>query len=126
LKDWKGSGTILLIDDEILARTVGKRLLEKAGFDVLVASDGPQGIDIFRENKDEISAVLLDFVMPKMNGEEVFHELSDIEKDVKVIICSGYNEQEAVSNLKAVGLAGFIQKPYRNKELMTKLRALLT
>lgn len=121
-QSWHGKGTILVVDDEKTVRTVAKAMLNKLGFTVLTADDGISGIEIFKNNIDDIGAVLLDMTMPHMNGEETFEELRRIRRDVQVILSSGYNEQEAISRFPGQGLAGFIQKPYRVDELVHVLQ----
>ncbi len=105
-------GTILIIDDEETIRATASMMLESFGFSVLTAQDGEVGVEVFREHQNEISAVLLDMTMPKMNGEECFRELRNLDPSVIVILSSGYNEQDATNRFAGKGLAGFIQKPY--------------
>ena len=123
IEHWKGSGTILVVDDEDAVREVATALLNDFGFSTLTASDGEDGVRIFRENQDEIKAVLLDLTMPNMNGEEAFYEMKKIRNDVKVVISSGYSEQAAMEHFSGEGLAGFIQKPYRVQELISAIRS---
>ncbi|MBN2583665.1 MAG: PAS domain S-box protein [Planctomycetes bacterium] len=123
--DWHGSGTILVVDDEDTVRSVTKMMLTRLGFDVLTAEDGVRALDVFRRRADEIVCVLLDMTMPRMGGEEAFRELRQIRRDVKVILCSGYNEQDATNRFAGKGLAGFMQKPYQMEILSRKLRAAL-
>ena len=118
------SGTILVVDDEESIRALAKLVLERSGVKVLTAEDGRKGVEIFRKHQDEISVVLLDMTMPHMGGEEAFDEIRKIRKDVRVILSSGYNEQQVTSGFVGKGLAGFIQKPYRPSELIEKLRQL--
>ncbi len=122
---WRGTGTVLLVDDEETVRVVGQRMLELAGFAVLTAADGRQAITLFRQHLDKIVCVLLDLTMPHMDGEEAFRELRRIRSDIRVILSSGYGEQEVTSRFAGKGLAGFIQKPYRSSALAAKLREVL-
>ena len=119
---WQGHGTILVVDDEESVRNIAKMMLEKAGLKVLTAADGGQCMKIFRQHSDEISAILLDMTMPHMDGRETYRELRKIRPDIKVILCSGYNEQDATSRFSGKGLAGFIQKPFRIQTLIQKIR----
>jgi len=125
-REWQASGTILLVDDEEVVRDVERRRLEKMGFTVLTAANGPEAIDIFRDHASEIRVVLLDLTMPGMGGDEVFHELRKIRPDVKVIISSGYGEQELRERFDGQTLAGVLQKPYRMNVLIAKLHEALT
>jgi PAS domain S-box-containing protein len=121
-KRWQGSGTILVVDDDETVRTLAGRMVEKLGFQTLFACDGREAIAIYMAHQDEIVCVLLDLTMPHMDGEETFRELRRINKDVRVIMSSGYNEQEVTQRFLGKGLTGFIQKPYRLAVLEEKLK----
>ena len=121
-RSWRGSGTILLVDDEETVRAVGRRMLERLGFEVRCARDGREGVEMFEQHADEIDLVLLDMTMPRLNGEEAFREIRRIRADVRVILMSGYNEQEAIGRFAGKGLAGFMQKPLSVDALRAELR----
>jgi CheY-like chemotaxis protein len=106
------SGTALIVDDEETVRDVGTEMLKEFGLNAVVACDGLEAIDIFKNNP-EITFVILDLTMPRMDGEQCFHELRKINPDAKVIMSSGFNEQEVTQKFVGKGLAGFIQKPYK-------------
>ena len=110
--EWKGAGTVLLVDDEETIRALGSEMLRELGFEVITAEDGRQAVDIFTEQK-EVDLVILDLTMPHLDGEQTFRELRLIRPDVKVIMSSGYNEQEVTQKFLGKGLAGFIPKPYK-------------
>jgi len=74
--------------------------------------NGLDGVEVYHQHQHEIVAVLLDMTMPKLDGKGCFRELRRINKDVKVVLSSGYNEQEATSRFNGKGLSGFLQKPY--------------
>ena len=112
-----GSGKILLVDDEELIRITGKQLLEEMGFIVLLAKDGIEAIKMFKEEKNTIDLVIMDMIMPKMNGREAFFKLKEINENCKVIISSGFIKDEKLELLMEKGLAGFIRKPFSNLEL---------
>jgi len=118
---WRGTGTVLLVDDEESVLGIGSEMLRELGFDVITALDGLQGIDLFIENKEKITCVILDLTMPHLDGEQTFRELRRLQADVKVIMSSGYNEQEVTQRFIGKGLAGFIQKPYRLSTLRETL-----
>ncbi len=124
-EDWKPSGTILLVDDEESVRVVCRRILESRGFQVLTANDGRTGVDLFRKEAGRITLVILDMTMPHMDGEEAFRELRRIRSDVRVILTSGYSEQDAIGRFAGKGLAGFIQKPFLPSALLEKIREAL-
>ena len=125
LKLAKGSGIILVIDDEKIVRTTAKGLLEALGYEVLVAGGGDEGIAIYRENRDTIRAVLLDMAMPKKSGKEVFIELKKINENVKVVLSSGYRQDQRVEETMNLGIGEFLQKPYSLKQLMDILERVL-
>jgi len=119
---WKGNGSFLIADDEETICAIGKHILEKLGFDVLIAEDGKKAVELFQKNADDIVCVLLDLSMPYLNGEEVFSRMKAIKPDVKVILSSGYNEQDITQKFAEKGLVGFIQKPYVSKVLINKVK----
>jgi PAS domain S-box-containing protein len=121
-----GVETILVIDDEDIIRNISRRILERVGYQVLLASAGDEGIEIFRKKFKEIDLVLLDLVMPKISGVEVFHALVKIDPAVKVLVSSGYAEDELVRELKLKGVEHFIQKPFQPDELLNEIRNCLT
>jgi two-component system, cell cycle sensor histidine kinase and response regulator CckA len=124
--DWHGTGTILVVDDDSTVRSVTKVFLEKYGYKVYTARDGEEGVDMFRTHMSEISLVILDMTMPKMSGDEAYREMRRLRQNVRVILSSGYNEQEATNRFAGKGLSGFIQKPYQPKDLLAKLKVLLS
>jgi CheY-like chemotaxis protein len=117
----KRGKTILVIDDEPTVRRTAKSTLERGGYDIILAENGKEGLDLFRALEAKIAAVLLDLTMPGMNGEEVLRHLKEIRPDVKVILSSGFSEVEVVPKFSGKGLAGFVQKPYTASALTTKL-----
>ncbi|MBU8870475.1 MAG: response regulator [Gemmatimonadales bacterium] len=123
---WRGSGTILLADDEETVCAVGKIMLERMGFAVITVADGREALEVFHARRDEITCVLLDLTMPRLDGVETFRELRRFDPEVRVILCSGYNEQDSTQHFVGKGLAGFIQKPYNIAALRSKLKEALS
>lgn len=117
--------TVLVVEDESIARKAAKRILEKFGYSVLLASDGLEGVSVFRENASSIKVVLLDMTMPKMDGNKTLEAMQRIKPDVKVILASGYSEREAFSRLPKAKLSAFLQKPYKPQALVSKVRNVL-
>ena len=117
---WRGTGTILLVDDEEAVRSIGSEMLNALGFRVITANDGLQALEVFK-NQNDIACVILDLTMPHMDGEQCFRELRRLDREVKVIISSGYNEYEVTQKFAGKGLAGFIQKPYKLSALKEAL-----
>ncbi|MBW2075274.1 MAG: response regulator [Deltaproteobacteria bacterium] len=121
----RGTETVLLVDDEEPVRQVGRELLEAMGYRVLIARDGKEAIEIYKQNQDEIDIILLDMVMPKMGGGEVYDRIKEINPDIKVLLLSGYSIEGEADEILDRGCNGFIQKPFDIKELSYKLRDLL-
>jgi CheY-like chemotaxis protein len=119
------SGLVLVVDDEEWVRDAIIAMLDAAGIDRIVAENGRDAIRLFREREAEISLVLLDLSMPGLSGEETFGELRRMRPDVRVLLSSGYAEDEATSRFVGRGLAGFIQKPYRPETLVAAIRQAL-
>ena len=119
---WRGEGTILVVDDEETIREVAAMMLEDMGFQTIGAENGLEALHLYQKFQHEIVGVLLDMTMPKMEGGECFSELRRINPDVKVVLSSGYNEQDVTNRFVGKGLAGFVQKPYTPEELQEKVR----
>ncbi|MBS1125763.1 MAG: integral rane sensor hybrid histidine kinase, partial [Nitrospirae bacterium] len=115
------SGTVLVVDDEEIVRMVCKEMVETMGLQVLTAVDGRDAVDVFTRHADSISHVILDLSMPNMDGMAAFTELVRIKPGLKVILSSGYDEQDSLQRLSGPGLAGFIQKPYSLQNLRDAL-----
>ncbi len=120
-----GSGTILLVDDENIIRQTSKYMLEEIGFNVILAENGFEAVEIYKEKFKEISLVIMDMIMPKMKGNEAFYKMKEINRDCKIIITSGFTKDESLSELREDGLAGFIQKPFNIYELGRILKTVL-
>ncbi len=108
----EGSGKVLLVDDEELVRRVGVTLLKHLGYHVTAASNGAEAVAYYREHGQDLALVVLDMVMPGMNGRECFRALRDINPNVKAILVTGYDQNHAAQELLDEGVQGFIQKPY--------------
>ena len=119
------SGVILLVDDEPTIRAILRQGLEQAGFKVLEAADGVDGLAAFVRHRSSISLVLLDLTMPRLGGDEVFRELHKLAPEVPVVLMSGYSEQEATSALASQGLAGFLPKPCSIRDALAVVRGAL-
>jgi len=117
----QAGGTILVVDDEETVRSIVRSMLERAGYDVLCASDGQEAVDILRESPGEIRCVVLDLTMPRMTGEECFRRLRELRPDLRVLVSSGYDREDVTGRFRENELAGFIQKPYRYADLVAAL-----
>jgi PAS domain S-box-containing protein len=120
-----GAGTILLIDDEEMILDVGKALLQKLGYQVLVAASGRKGLEIYRQNPAKIDLIILDMIMPEMNGGETYERLREIDPRVKVLLSSGYTMDGVANDILKQGPHCFIQKPFDIKKLSRKVRKAL-
>ena len=122
--EWRGCGTVLVADDEEAVRIVASRLLKTFGYEVTLAVNGREAVEKFREARSDYAAVLLDLTMPQMDGTEAFAELRRIKPEIKVVLMSGFNEQDAISRFAGKGLAAFVQKPFTPDELRTAFQKL--
>jgi len=100
-------------------------MVEKLGYTVILAGDGREAVEIFKESHDEIEFVLLDLTMPHMDGEEAFHELRHIKPDARIILSSGYSEDDVAKRFSDKDLAGYIQKPFQLDALKSKIRRVI-
>ncbi len=115
-------GLALVVDDEEPVRMLARDMLERLGFDVILAEDGEQALEQFRARPSEFTLVLLDLTMPRLDGEECVQKLREVRADVPIVLSSGYDQQTVTSQLAGLHLAGFLQKPYRLDEMATAVR----
>ena len=121
----RGRGTILVIDDEEVVRQTTRSILERLGYRVMVAKDGLEGVDLFRDLRGSVDLVLLDLTMPAMPGEEALERLKAISPDVPVLLSSGYSQSEAMRRFTGKPLAGFLEKPFTAADLAEQVRLAL-
>lgn len=121
----KGTGTVLLVDDEEVILEVGRELLKVMGYRALIARDGKEAIDVYRDNRDDIDIVVLDIVMPNMGGGEAYDRMKEINPNIKVLLSSGYSIEGQATEILERGCDGFIQKPFNIKALSHKIREIL-
>jgi CheY-like chemotaxis protein len=122
----KTSGTILLADDEESVLSVCSLMLSTIGFQVMTATDGQEAVELFSEHADEISCVLLDLTMPYLDGAQVLREIRQIRPEVKVILSSGYDEDDINTRYHDLEAVNFIQKPFELATLEKRLREVLS
>ncbi|MFH0946633.1 MAG: response regulator [Planctomycetota bacterium] len=122
---WRGSGTVLFVDDVEEVRAAGQRMLEHIGFGVITAAGGQEAVEVLRQHADEIVCVLLDLTMPGLDGREAFQEMCRLHPDIPVILCSGYTEHSTAREFAGRGLAGFLKKPFDLRGLRRKLKQVL-
>lgn len=121
----RGSGGILVVDDEPLIRNLVRHQLESLGYRVLLAADGAEGLELYAKHQQDISLVLLDRVMPRLNGRDCFRAIRKIDPQACIVIASGYEADKSVDEMFDEGLVSFIKKPYRLSELGALLSQVL-
>ena len=120
-----GNETILLVDDEEFIRELGKDVLARFGYTVLMASDGETALEIYREKKEEINLVILDIIMPGMGGRKCLEELLKLNPKSRIIIASGYSINGPAKEVLKAGAKGFISKPYDMRGMLQTVRKIL-
>lgn len=116
---------VLVIDDEEAVREAVADILQYEGVKVITAVDGENGLTTFSTYKDDVELILLDLSMPGMSGAETYQEIKKIDPKVKIIISSGYDEEDAGKTFLRQEATGFLQKPYKMNHLVTKVREYL-
>ena len=125
-KKWEGTGTILVVDDEESVRTLAERVLRREGFEVATADNGITAVEMVKASPQKFDLVLLDLTMPRLDGKQTFDKLISVQPNLKVVLTSGYNEEETTERFGGDKVAGFIQKPYRSNELGDYIRMILS
>jgi two-component system cell cycle sensor histidine kinase/response regulator CckA len=115
-------GKILVVDDEDVVRDVARTILERAGYEVLTARDGLEAVERVRRDGSQLAAVLLDLMMPRMDGEAALGEIRQLRPDLSVVLMSGYTQQNATNQFAGKGLTGFLQKPFLPADLLAVIR----
>jgi CheY-like chemotaxis protein len=108
-----------------MALVLIKRLLTEAGFQVVTAQSGFEGLDIFRKQPHAFQLILLDLTMPFMDGEETFQRLREIRDDIPVVLCTGFIKPDRLERMMNAGVAGFLRKPLAPDEIVEHVRAVL-
>ena len=113
----QGEGVILVVEDDTIIRDLLKNQLELLGYKTLLAVNGRDAVEIYRRKIDEIDLILLDIIMPIMDGIETLSELKKINPEIKVLVISGYGRNEIIEEMLNEGVLGFIKKPFKLSEL---------
>ena len=119
------AGTVLLVDDEQAVRDVARQMLQRAGFRVLTATNGREALGVYEAHAAEIVCVILDMTMPVMDGKETFQEIRKMNERVRIVMSSGYNEQEVKRRFAGQRPSGFVQKPYESADLLLSIHEAL-
>jgi DNA-binding NtrC family response regulator len=113
---------VLVVDDDPTVRAVATQMLSRRGYEVVTAAEGREALEIFARERAGLSLVFVDLTMPRMSGEEVIRELKRLDPGVRVILMSGFSEQELARKVTEEHVVAFLQKPFRIEELDRALR----
>ncbi|OAI55144.1 hypothetical protein AYO44_00060 [Planctomycetaceae bacterium SCGC AG-212-F19] len=119
-----GHETILLVDDEAIIRNLGRTILQRYGYHVLLAEDGQEALELYDRRKGEIDLIILDLTMPRLSGQDTLRQLLQHNPHVRVLFSSGYSAEQ-LTGPDRNGVLGFVNKPYRPQELAQCVRAAL-
>ena len=114
----RGTETVLVVDDEVMVKDLARDILKRYGYTVLTAAGGEEAVQLYQQHTGAIATVVLDVVMPGMDGREVFARMRQINPAAKIIVSSGYSSDRDADELLKQGAAGFVKKPYRMAELV--------
>ena len=118
-------GLILFVDDDELVLEIGGKMIQRLDYEVLIAKDGDEALELFKENKAAVDVVILDMRMPGMNGATVHDRLREIRPDTKIILASGYLENGHARDIIAHEFNDFIQKPFHFDQLTLKIEGMM-
>jgi len=121
----RGSEVLLLVDDEEMILEIGKDMLEKLGYQVIIAPNGKKALEIYERDQNKIDMVILDMIMPDMSGSETYDRLKEINPAIKTLLSSGYSINGKAQAILNSGCHGFIQKPFNLTNLSQKIRKIL-
>lgn len=124
-KTYKGSETILLVEDEESLSELMRVLLGEKGYRVLIAKDGAEALDMYGEHKNEIAVIIMDMGLPKIGGWEVLRQVREIDPGARVILASAYVEKKLKAEMISAGAKDFIQKPYDAEQIARKIRQMI-
>jgi DNA-binding response OmpR family regulator len=122
----RGSETVLVVDDEIIVRQMVTAVLKEYGYKVLLATSGHEAVEHLKALKGRIHMVLLDMVMPGMDGEATFHALRKVDENVPILLTSGFTAEDRSQRLIEQGAKGLVHKPYKSEELAARVREVLS
>ena len=120
-----GTGTIMIVDDEKHVRELLKNQLEQIGYDVILAEDGSEAVKKYRKEYKRIKLIMLDMIMPKLDGRDTFLKMKQINPDLKVLLISGYSQDEKATKLLNEGVLGFAQKPFKIDKISRIIQSVL-
>jgi PAS domain S-box-containing protein len=120
----RGNETVLLVDDEAVIRNVGRAILQRQGYHVLLAEDGLEALELFRRERGRINLVVLDLTMPRLSGLDTLRQLVQLDPEIAVLLSSGYSAEQ-LPEIGTDGVRGFVNKPYRPQDLIAAVRSAL-
>lgn len=120
-----GQATILAVDDEDSVRLIIQAILSSLNYTIILAKDGKEAVEIYEKRSADIDLVILDMIMPKMNGRETYIKLKEINPEVKVVVCSGYSNDGEMAAMREMGIKGYIHKPFTTEKLSSTIAELL-
>lgn len=120
-----GTETILLVEDEDMLLTLLQTIVEERGYRALTARDGEEAVTVYAQHRDEIALVLTDMGLPKLGGWEVFGKIREINPRARVILASGYLDQNLRTELMGAGAVEYLQKPYVADVMLRKIREVI-
>jgi CheY-like chemotaxis protein len=118
--------TVLVVDDEYNIRSMMKEIMEMSGLKVFTAGNGQDGVEIYKRNRKDIDLIIMDMVMPVMDGREAFKQIRKLNPDQKIFIISGYSQREDMEDLLDNGAVGFMRKPFQVREIVDKINEILS
>ena len=122
---WRGSGTVLLVEDEPMVRGLASTMLQRLGFEVVEAADGMEGVARYRERAAGFSLVVTDLGMPVMDGYQMLRELKRLDLAIPVVITTGFGDVDVASRISGAEFAGFLGKPYNFSQLEVVVRRVM-
>jgi len=120
---WRGSGTVLLVEDDDQVRGIARRMLLSLGFEVIEAANGSEALDTYRRDSEAIGLVLTDLGMPVMDGFELYHKLKEADPGLPVIISSGFGDSNIAERMAGEPVAGLLSKPYTFHQMREVLKS---
>jgi PAS domain S-box-containing protein len=121
----RGDGLVLVVDDDDIVRKMAEDILQAIGYTVLTAANGREGVEMYQQHQNNIKGVLLDMAMPVMSGREAFLEMKKINPEVKVLLSSGFRQDERVEEILGLGVKAYLQKPYTIASLALTMKQVI-
>ena len=123
---FKRQDLIMIVEDEVQMQEVMKELLQSNGYNVVIANDGFEALELYRQKGSSISLVILDVMLPEMDGRDTYYELKKIDEDVKVFFCSGFASLVEIQSLVEKENLYAVQKPFSPKEFLAVVKEVLS